>query len=28
VGDRRLPFSDADEIATALEERFGTPVGG
>ncbi len=28
VGDRKLPFSDFDEIEKALEERFGTPDGG
>jgi UDP-N-acetylmuramoyl-L-alanyl-D-glutamate--2,6-diaminopimelate ligase len=27
VGDRKIPFSDFDEIEKALEERFGTPVG-
>jgi UDP-N-acetylmuramoyl-L-alanyl-D-glutamate--2,6-diaminopimelate ligase len=26
VGDRRLPFSDFEEIEKALEERFGSPV--
>jgi UDP-N-acetylmuramoyl-L-alanyl-D-glutamate--2,6-diaminopimelate ligase len=26
VGDRKLPFSDFDEIEKALEERFGSPV--
>ncbi len=26
VGDRRLPFSDFDEIEKALEESFGSPV--
>jgi UDP-N-acetylmuramoyl-L-alanyl-D-glutamate--2,6-diaminopimelate ligase len=28
IGDRKLPFSDFDEIEKALEERFGTPVRG
>jgi UDP-N-acetylmuramoyl-L-alanyl-D-glutamate--2,6-diaminopimelate ligase len=28
VGDRKIPFSDFDEIEKALEERFGTPVRG
>ncbi len=27
VGDRKLPFSDFDEIGKALEERFGSTVG-
>ncbi len=26
IGDRKLPFSDFDEIEKALEERFGSPV--
>jgi UDP-N-acetylmuramoyl-L-alanyl-D-glutamate--2,6-diaminopimelate ligase len=26
VGDRKIPFSDLEEIGKALEERFGTPV--
>jgi UDP-N-acetylmuramoyl-L-alanyl-D-glutamate--2,6-diaminopimelate ligase len=26
IGDRKLPFSDFDEIEKALEERFGTAV--
>jgi UDP-N-acetylmuramoyl-L-alanyl-D-glutamate--2,6-diaminopimelate ligase len=28
VGDRKIPFSDFDEIEKALEERFGTPDRG
>jgi UDP-N-acetylmuramoyl-L-alanyl-D-glutamate--2,6-diaminopimelate ligase len=28
VGDRKIPFSDFDEIAKALEERFGTSDRG
>lgn len=28
IGDRKLPFSDFDEIEKALEERFGTAVRG
>jgi UDP-N-acetylmuramoyl-L-alanyl-D-glutamate--2,6-diaminopimelate ligase len=28
VGDRRIPFSDPEEIGKALEERFGSPVRG
>lgn len=28
VGDRKLPFSDFDEIEKALEERFGSTVRG
>jgi UDP-N-acetylmuramoyl-L-alanyl-D-glutamate--2,6-diaminopimelate ligase len=27
VGDRKLPFSDLEEIGKALEERFGSAVG-
>jgi UDP-N-acetylmuramoyl-L-alanyl-D-glutamate--2,6-diaminopimelate ligase len=27
VGDKRLPFSDLEEIGKALEERFGSAVG-
>ncbi|HEY0511066.1 MAG TPA: UDP-N-acetylmuramoyl-L-alanyl-D-glutamate--2,6-diaminopimelate ligase [Thermoanaerobaculia bacterium] len=27
VGDKKLPFSDLEEIGKALEERFGTAVG-
>jgi UDP-N-acetylmuramoyl-L-alanyl-D-glutamate--2,6-diaminopimelate ligase len=27
VGEKRLPFSDFEEIGKALEERFGSPVG-
>ncbi|HEX4497490.1 MAG TPA: UDP-N-acetylmuramoyl-L-alanyl-D-glutamate--2,6-diaminopimelate ligase [Thermoanaerobaculia bacterium] len=27
IGDRKLPFSDLEEIGKALEERFGSPVG-
>lgn len=27
VGDRKLPFSDFEEIGKALEERFGSAVG-
>jgi UDP-N-acetylmuramoyl-L-alanyl-D-glutamate--2,6-diaminopimelate ligase len=27
LGNRKIPFSDFDEIEKALEERFGTPVG-
>jgi UDP-N-acetylmuramyl tripeptide synthase len=27
VGDKRLPFSDREEIGKALEERFGSAVG-
>ncbi|HEX3527359.1 MAG TPA: UDP-N-acetylmuramoyl-L-alanyl-D-glutamate--2,6-diaminopimelate ligase [Thermoanaerobaculia bacterium] len=26
IGDRKLPFSEFDEIEKALEERFGSPV--
>ena len=26
VGDKKLPFSDLEEIGKALEERFGSPV--
>jgi UDP-N-acetylmuramoyl-L-alanyl-D-glutamate--2,6-diaminopimelate ligase len=28
IGDRKLPFSDIEEIGAALEERFGTAVRG
>ncbi len=28
IGDRRLPFSDIEEIRLALEERFGSAVRG
>jgi UDP-N-acetylmuramoyl-L-alanyl-D-glutamate--2,6-diaminopimelate ligase len=28
IGDRKIPFSDLEEIGKALEERFGTPVRG
>jgi UDP-N-acetylmuramoyl-L-alanyl-D-glutamate--2,6-diaminopimelate ligase len=28
IGERKLPFSDFDEIEKALEERFGTAVRG
>jgi UDP-N-acetylmuramoyl-L-alanyl-D-glutamate--2,6-diaminopimelate ligase len=28
VGDRKLPFSDFEEIDKALEERFGTSGRG
>jgi UDP-N-acetylmuramoyl-L-alanyl-D-glutamate--2,6-diaminopimelate ligase len=28
LGDRKIPFSDFEEIATALEERFGSAVRG
>jgi UDP-N-acetylmuramoyl-L-alanyl-D-glutamate--2,6-diaminopimelate ligase len=28
IGDRKLPFSDIQEIGAALEERFGTAVRG
>jgi UDP-N-acetylmuramoyl-L-alanyl-D-glutamate--2,6-diaminopimelate ligase len=28
IGDRKIPFSDFDEIEKALEERFGSPVRG
>ncbi|HVR99136.1 MAG TPA: UDP-N-acetylmuramoyl-L-alanyl-D-glutamate--2,6-diaminopimelate ligase [Thermoanaerobaculia bacterium] len=28
IGDKRLPFSDIEEIGRALEERFGSAVGG
>ena len=27
IGDRKLPFSDLEEIGKALEERFGSAVG-
>lgn len=28
IGDKKLPFSDIEEIGAALEERFGTAVRG
>ena len=28
IGDRKIPFSDREEIETALEERFGSAVRG
>jgi UDP-N-acetylmuramoyl-L-alanyl-D-glutamate--2,6-diaminopimelate ligase len=28
IGDRKIPFSDLEEIGKALEERFGTSVRG
>ena len=28
LGDRKVPFSDPEEIGRALEERFGSPVRG
>lgn len=28
IGDRKLPFSDLEEVERALERRFGTAIGG